>query len=483
MPETKVPALADPVTVKDPQLRRVLASYKEALEIRLGRRGDKLDRAITLRELVEAGVVKLGSGGRFSGEEIEFPEIYDGSEDLGTTPTAPTGFTAAGGFATVVLQWDEPYKAYKNHAYTEIWRAPVDNLGEATLVGVSSDFMYSDPVGTGGTFYYWARFVSQASIAGPYNGTAGTMAETAIPADQIKQELLNSLGYEHFNVADGSFPIKLVDVLPPLPDSRFPEGAYVSLLPGAILYRNNGGVAWNQVVNANDMTGQITTGQIATNSITSGKIVSGAVITDKIAVGAVVADKIATNAITSAKIVAGAVTADKISVSSLSAVSANLGTIQVGTANIQDAGITNAKIANAAVTRAKIGDLAVDTLRIAGNAVTIPVVASSNSTVFGNGSWHTYLSRNITVPHACFLYASVTGHLGYGSGWVFSETVLWIANNRVAHGGGASAYVTIAHSGAVYVPAGTYNVALQYRADTSNSKIHGASMYIVAAMK
>lgn len=369
MPETKVPALADPVTVKDPQLKRVLASYKEALEIRLGRRGDKLDRAVTLRELVAAGMAKLGPGGSFTGEEIEYPEVYDGFSDLGTQPTTPTGFGAEGGFATVILKWDEPYKAYRNHSHTEIWRAPVDNLGEAILVGVSSDFMYSDSVGTGGEFYYWIRFVSMAGVIGVYNDTAGTVATTAIPADQIKQELLNSLGYEHFNVADGSFPIKLVDELPPLPDARFPQGATVSLLPNAILYRTANGSTWTQVVSAGEMAGQITTGQIAANAITSGKILAGAVLADNIATGAIVSDKIASNAVTSAKIVAGAVTADKISVSQLSAVSSDLGSIQVGTANIQNA--------------------AVDTIKIRGNAVTVPASAVKGYTSLPYVSYNT----------------------------------------------------------------------------------------------
>lgn len=50
----------------------------------------------------------------------------------------------------------------------------------------------------------------------------------------------------------------------------------------------------------------------------------------------------------------------------------------IGTAQIIDTAITNAKIANAAITTAKIGDAQVDTLKLQGNAVTIPVSASSS---------------------------------------------------------------------------------------------------------
>lgn len=441
MPETKVPSLALPANIKDPQLRRVLESYKEALDIRLGRRGDKLDRAVTLRELVAAGMARVTGSGGFVGEQLDLDLddlIYDGSADLGTQPTAPTGFVVEGAYSTVILKWDAPYDAYKNHSHTEIWRAPSDDLGSALLVGVSSDFMFSDPIGIGGTFYYWIRFVSLAGIAGPFNGTAGTMAQTAIPADQIKQELLNSLGYEHFNVADGAFPIKLVDTLPPLPDSRYPAGAHVSLTPNAILYKTDNGSSWRKVVNAGEMDGQITGVQISNNAIsapkiaanaitanaisanavTAGKILAGAVLADKIAAGAIVANKIATNAVTSAKIVAGAVSADKISVSSLSAVSSNLGTIMVGSANIHDAAITTLKIQGEAVT------VPLSAAQSGGGAVTYGTAAQVNSNTVSVFSIKSSLSftNNSTVPLSLMVlgfgrYGTVTGESNGFAAW------------------------------------------------------------------
>ena len=58
MSATKVPALKNIPTKLDRELADTLKSMKEAQEIRLGRLGDPLDRAVTLRELVESGLAK-----------------------------------------------------------------------------------------------------------------------------------------------------------------------------------------------------------------------------------------------------------------------------------------------------------------------------------------------------------------------------------------------------------------------------------------
>mgnify|MGYP003325141262 CR=1 FL=1 len=47
---TKVPALPAAPNKVDPELKKFLDQMVEAIEIRLGRRGDPRDRAITLRE-------------------------------------------------------------------------------------------------------------------------------------------------------------------------------------------------------------------------------------------------------------------------------------------------------------------------------------------------------------------------------------------------------------------------------------------------
>ena len=55
---TKVPGFPKVPASVDPQTRQFLAALVEAVEIRLGRKGDPIDRAITLRELIESGLAK-----------------------------------------------------------------------------------------------------------------------------------------------------------------------------------------------------------------------------------------------------------------------------------------------------------------------------------------------------------------------------------------------------------------------------------------
>ena len=50
MAKTKLPALKNIPPKTDRELKLALDAIKEALEVRLGQRGDPLDRAVTLRE-------------------------------------------------------------------------------------------------------------------------------------------------------------------------------------------------------------------------------------------------------------------------------------------------------------------------------------------------------------------------------------------------------------------------------------------------
>ena len=55
---TKVPSIYTVPSSVDPQLKNYMVSIQEAVEIRLGRRGDPRDRAITLRELIDSGLAE-----------------------------------------------------------------------------------------------------------------------------------------------------------------------------------------------------------------------------------------------------------------------------------------------------------------------------------------------------------------------------------------------------------------------------------------
>ena len=203
---TKLPGLKNIPAKTDRELKIALDSIKEALEVRLGRRGDPLDRAVTLRELSDANIVKVRNKAVGVADGISPPD--DGGPGDVTTPPAPTGLEASGAFTGVLLTWNKA--TYGNHAYTEIWRSQDNALGGAVLLSTTNAFIYSDEVGYGQTYYYWVRFVSITNIVGPYNDTEGTVANTEVDIGAVMQALSEELSaLPGFATLNTTIPITL----------------------------------------------------------------------------------------------------------------------------------------------------------------------------------------------------------------------------------------------------------------------------------
>lgn len=168
------------------------AATAENVELLTGQRGNKLDKAITLRELTALGLATLrpGAGGSFTPGKN--PDIFPtGTYDK---PHAPVNVQANGAFHTVVIDWDGPN--YRGHAHAEVWRAETDSLPAATLVGTTSANVFSDAIGKGATFYYWVRFVNGKDDAGPFNAN-GVKAETGRDVQDILDELQGQIDESH----------------------------------------------------------------------------------------------------------------------------------------------------------------------------------------------------------------------------------------------------------------------------------------------
>jgi hypothetical protein len=194
---TKVPALKNVPATTDRELKATLESMKEAQEIRLGRRGDPRDRAITLRELIESGLAKQLRENPFDPNAGAGAIDFTANTPLGdlTVPPAPTALEASGAFTAIILNWNgmSASAPYGNHAYTEIWRSRDNNLAGATLRATTTAFIYTDEVGYGETYYYWVRYVSTSNVPGPYNNTNGVEASTVENIAEVMQELSEEL--------------------------------------------------------------------------------------------------------------------------------------------------------------------------------------------------------------------------------------------------------------------------------------------------
>lgn len=169
------------------------AATVENVELLTGQRGDRLDKAVTFRELAALGLSTLrpGAGGVYVPGKN--PDLFPpGQMEF---PHAPVNVIANGAFHTVLVEWDPPQ--YRGHAHAEIWRAESDNQAEATLVGTSSANLFSDAIGKGAKFYYWVRFVNGKDDKGAFQGVQGVEAETSRDVQDILDELQGKIEESH----------------------------------------------------------------------------------------------------------------------------------------------------------------------------------------------------------------------------------------------------------------------------------------------
>ncbi|EKP0262626.1 hypothetical protein JFQ93_003980 [Aeromonas sobria] len=156
----------------------------ENMQILTGQKGDRLDKALTLREAAAIGMINL----RRNGSGVVVPEVppdkpTDPEWSGVQLPVAPTSVTADGAFHTITLTWDSP--GYKGHSYAEILRAEVDNPATAVAIGTTLANVYADTVGRGFEAYYWVRFINKNGLAGPLHSSAGLNATTSPNVDEI----------------------------------------------------------------------------------------------------------------------------------------------------------------------------------------------------------------------------------------------------------------------------------------------------------
>jgi len=183
------------------QDKRFGETIKNNLDVLCGYTGDPLDRALTARDLLDSGIVKLAAGSStFSGGSSGLAPTTTATTYA--TPPAPTSLSASGAFQNILLTWN--LEIYTGHAYTEVFRYTSDSVADATLAGQVSGFngIFSDAVGGGKTYFYWVRAVNQNGVAGPFNSSTGTQGQTQtdvavlldILTDQItSSELASSL--------------------------------------------------------------------------------------------------------------------------------------------------------------------------------------------------------------------------------------------------------------------------------------------------
>lgn len=182
----------------DRDLSKFLRHMKEALETTTGQRGDPLDRSPTLRELNEAGLVKLTGRAFNGGSNQDFePEIPDSGS--GVTPSKPTNLTTSSTTFTIFLKWGNRI-GQNSVAYAEIWRSTQNDIETAAIIGTTEGTMFSDHAGPNPNqvFFYWVRFRGFNGKYSPYNSVAGTQGQLQANPQEVLHLLNAQLSEDQF---------------------------------------------------------------------------------------------------------------------------------------------------------------------------------------------------------------------------------------------------------------------------------------------
>ncbi|MGH8429006.1 MAG: phage tail tip fiber protein, partial [Solimonas sp.] len=203
--------------------------------------------------------------------------------------------SAAGALANVLLTWNAPQ--YRNHSYTEVWRATENTLGLAVMVGMAPGNVYSDSVGSGGAFYYWVRAVSLAGRPGPFNAVGGVLGQTGQDPAYLMELLTGG--------TDTPFFIQPEEII--INGYTVPAGTYIRdayIMAGTITRAMIGLAAIDDARISNLSAAKITAGLIAADRLDA-NVITGKVLTvdaAKITSGTLDVARIGDGTLTTAKI-------------------------------------------------------------------------------------------------------------------------------------------------------------------------------------
>lgn len=445
--ETGIPTIPD---IESSERDAVLRAIKEWVEIRQGDGGDPLDRAVTVRDLLNSGLAAETAAAIITHGQYH-PHVPSEITEPSIPPT-PSHLTVAGAVQTIIVTWVFPME-YSRLSHFELWRSPTDNIADAVLHAQPKAMIYSDEVGTGASYYYWVRAVSDGG-ASPFSKLQGVHGATAIDVDQVTDVVNDALdvsglldqltvkvdnaGYvSGYGLASTpsqggtstAFAI-LADrflVAAPASDGISPAVPFtvqatpttengVTVPPGVYM------------TNAFIRNGAITNAKIANAAIDDAKISS--LSASKITAGEMHGDRIQANTLNANRIITSTLSAQLATITNAYVNSANIVNASVTAAKIADLNVTTGKIANLAVTNAKIGNLQVTSAKIADLNVTTAKIAGNavSTTAFIEG----HSSASVTVMTGDVVVLTASGISGYRT--MFEGIALLTNNSRVYTG-------------------------------------------------
>ena len=273
------------------------ARLRETMMTYLGKSGDPLDRGITLRDLVDSGIVDIKDlrAATYGGAlPLEPGTAVTTAPDL-TPPPSPEGFTATAGVAGIILEHAQPIFTqgrgyYRTHIYgaTRAAGDPAPVFADATeitsFVGIIGSYA-TDPATV---WHLWAKWESADGIlsTSPAGGTNGVVATTGEDVSTLLDALTSEL--------DGSGN-------PVNPNTLLIQRATTTTINGVTV------PAGVYMKDAYVQNGTITNAKIANAAIDNAKVLD------------INASKITAGYIDAARIQAATITADKLGAGQISA--------------------------------------------------------------------------------------------------------------------------------------------------------------------
>ncbi len=200
------------------------ARIRETLMTYLGKTGDPLDRGVTLRDLIESGIVTL-TNLKLAKTSAPVPlqpgtAVTDAVTPDLTPPPTPTGFTASPAITTVILEHDTPtYTQGHGHLRTRVYGAvrsspssPAPTFSNADEITQFSGTVASYATNPATTWHLWIKWESADGVlsATPAGGTNGVVATTGEDVQLLLDSLTGQITESQL-FADLSARIDLID--------------------------------------------------------------------------------------------------------------------------------------------------------------------------------------------------------------------------------------------------------------------------------
>lgn len=258
---------------------------RETIQTYLGRQGNPLDRGLTLRDLIETGVLKIREGFQLkpgTGGSVPLQPgdgVVDVYEPDLTPPPTPTGFAVSAAISHVFIEHDAPlYPQGHGHLRTRVYGvtvqagAPLPVFNDAVEITQFTGTVHAHPSNPATTWRLWIKWETVDGVLStdPAGGTNGV---EAITGQDVSKLVLAMTGPGN--------PFKVVTEQLTLPDGTVvPAGTYTAdafIHNGQITNAKIANLAVDNAKIANLSASKLTAGTIAVGQwIASANYISGA---------------------------------------------------------------------------------------------------------------------------------------------------------------------------------------------------------------